>query len=143
MRKGTLGDTNTNNLARDNTPPFSRGVPTGADCPSRSTINANACLSLPSHPTFYLLADPPRAVAAVPCVLFGDRYGAKIFAKGDRHEGMYRDDKRNGWGKYVWANGDKYIGEWHQGMMHGRGTFSWQKVRACARGRPFHGVVVL
>lgn len=50
---------------------------------------------------------------------------------------MYRDDKRNGWGKYVWANGDKYIGEWHQGMMHGRGTFSWQKVR----GRSFSWVV--
>ena len=41
-------------------------------------------------------------------------YGIKEFAKGDRHEGMYMDDKRNGWGKYVWANGDKYIGEWFQ-----------------------------
>ena len=87
-------------------------------------------------------ATPFVCVCVCVCA-FGDRYGAKIFAKGDRHEGMYRDDKRNGWGKYVWANGDKYIGEWHQGMMHGRGTFSWQKVRARARGRPFLGVVVL
>ncbi len=53
-----------------------------------------------------------------------------MFTKGDRHEGMYVDDKRNGWGKYMWANGDKFIGHWINGMMHGRGTFTWAKVHA-------------
>ena len=32
-------------------------------------------------------------------------YGIKVFAKGDRHEGYYSNDKRNGFGTYYWANG--------------------------------------
>ncbi len=46
-----------------------------------------------------------------------NRYGTKVFARGDRHEGMYLKDKREGWGVYCWANKDKYVGEFKTGQV--------------------------
>lgn len=36
----------------------------------------------------------------------------KAFANGDRHEGEYCLDLRQGSGTYHWANGDCYEGDW-------------------------------
>ena len=36
----------------------------------------------------------------------------KAFANGDRHEGDYCLDLRQGRGTYHWANGDCYEGDW-------------------------------
>lgn len=36
----------------------------------------------------------------------------KVFANGDRHEGEYCLDLRQGCGTYHWANGDCYEGDW-------------------------------
>ena len=36
----------------------------------------------------------------------------KAFANGDRHEGEYCLDLRQGCGTYHWANGDCYEGDW-------------------------------
>jgi hypothetical protein len=43
-------------------------------------------------------------------------YGVKVFAKGDRHEGYYLNDKRSGFGTYFWANGDRFKGNWSEGV---------------------------
>ena len=38
-------------------------------------------------------------------------FKTSIYKKsGDRHEGYYKDGKRDGHGIYLWANGDKYSG---------------------------------
>lgn len=39
-------------------------------------------------------------------------WGMKAFANGDRHEGEYCLDLRQGCGTYHWANGDCYEGDW-------------------------------
>lgn len=39
-------------------------------------------------------------------------WGMKAFANGDRHEGEYCLDLRQGSGTYHWANGDCYEGDW-------------------------------
>ena len=49
-------------------------------------------------------------------------FKTSIYKKsGDRHEGYYKDGKRDGHGVYLWANGDKYSGMWRAGLMHGTG----------------------
>ena len=51
-------------------------------------------------------------------------FKTSIYKKsGDRHEGYYKDGKRDGHGVYLWANGDKYSGMWSAGWMHGIGRF--------------------
>jgi len=53
-------------------------------------------------------------------------YGIMKFPhSGDRHEGNYRQGKRDGLGVFLWANGDKYSGHFKQGVMHGYGRFEW------------------
>ena len=49
-------------------------------------------------------------------------YGIKHFACGDVHDGMYRKDKRHGFGSYKWNDGDQYVGQWQHGRMFGRGV---------------------
>ena len=41
------------------------------------------------------------------------------WANGDRYEGQWDGDKRNGKGTKHFANGDKYEGEWVDGQMTG------------------------
>ena len=38
-----------------------------------------------------------------------------LFANGNKYEGEYKDNKKNGKGTYIYANGDKYKGEWKNG----------------------------
>lgn len=48
-------------------------------------------------------------------------WGMKAFANGDRHEGEYCLDLRQGCGTYHWANGDCYEGDWE---VRGRVVFA-------------------
>ena len=41
---------------------------------------------------------------------------------GDKYEGGWKDDKRNGKGTTVYLNGDKYAGNWKDDKKHGFGT---------------------
>ena len=50
----------------------------------------------------------------------------KIFKCGDRHEGIYAEGKREGYGVYVWTSGDMYEGMWKGGRMAGRGIKTLQ-----------------
>ncbi|MEY4861289.1 MAG: hypothetical protein RL059_988, partial [Bacteroidota bacterium] len=52
---------------------------------------------------------------------FTEGSGTRTFSNGDRHDGGYSNDQRNGFGSYYWSNGDQYHGEWRQGMMCGSG----------------------
>lgn len=46
-------------------------------------------------------------------------YGIMKFPhSGDRHEGNYRQGKRDGLGVFLWANGDKYSGHFKQGLVY-------------------------
>lgn len=62
-------------------------------------------------------------IHSVSLIIFFDRWhddkahgwGMKTFANGDRHEGEYCLDLRQGCGTYHWANGDCYEGDWEVG----------------------------
>ena len=41
--------------------------------------------------------------------------------KGDRYEGEWKDDKRNGQGKYFWPSGNRYEGEFKDDKISGQG----------------------
>ena len=45
------------------------------------------------------------------------------YANGDKFEGQWKDDLRNGYGRLTFAKaGDFYEGEWQNDTMHGRGV---------------------
>ena len=41
--------------------------------------------------------------------------GIHIYPDGLTYEGMYRDDKKTGFGFYFWTDGRKYEGWWFKG----------------------------
>jgi len=45
-----------------------------------------------------------------------------VSASGDVYEGEWKQDKREGKGKWQYHNGDKYSGEWKGDMRHGHGV---------------------
>ena len=49
-------------------------------------------------------------------------WGARTLFAGDRYEGGFSNDKRNGYGVYVWASGDSYAGPWKDDSVAGRAT---------------------
>ena len=51
-------------------------------------------------------------------------YGVYEWNNGDKYEGNYRNNKKEGRGKYFWAsNGDCYEGEYMDNLKHGHGIF--------------------
>ena len=38
------------------------------------------------------------------------------------YEGLYHDDKRQGYGEMFWVDGTTYKGNWMHGAQHGKGT---------------------
>ena len=42
-------------------------------------------------------------------------YGILIFSDGNRYEGHFVNDKREGLGKYFWRDGRVYDGQWKDG----------------------------
>jgi hypothetical protein len=49
-------------------------------------------------------------------------WGTRTLFAGDRYEGGFAGDKRNGYGIYVWASGDSYAGPWKDDALAGRST---------------------
>ena len=47
-------------------------------------------------------------------------------SSGGTYDGQYKDDKKEGKGKYVWSNGDWYEVEWKSGLRHGQGVYVWK-----------------
>tara|TARA_R110002096_G_scaffold238027_6_gene429365 strand:+ start:3812 stop:4573 length:762 start_codon:yes stop_codon:yes gene_type:complete len=48
--------------------------------------------------------------------------GTYYFLNGDRYEGNYLKDRREGTGTYYWASGDRYEGEWLNDKRNGYGV---------------------
>lgn len=46
-------------------------------------------------------------------------WGARSAFAGDRYEGGFSKDRRNGYGIYVWASGDSYAGPWKDDALTG------------------------
>jgi len=56
--------------------------------------------------------------------------GIKVMPNGDRYEGDFSNDYRNGHGIYVWGDktqwaGDRYEGEYQRDLRHGWGVYQW------------------
>ena len=57
--------------------------------------------------------------------------GVKIWAaSGDRFEGLFADDKREGQGAYFWGpgslwTGERYMGAYLNDVRHGQGVYEW------------------
>jgi hypothetical protein len=49
-------------------------------------------------------------------------WGTRSLFAGDRYEGGFSNDKRNGYGVYTWASGDSYAGPWKDDAVAGRAT---------------------
>ena len=51
------------------------------------------------------------------------KHGAGIFQweSGNKFEGNYWMDLREGYGRMDWNDGSYYEGEWHEGLQHGQG----------------------
>eukprot|EP00746_Dinoflagellata_sp_MGD_P071545 gnl/MRDRNA2_/MRDRNA2_29125_c0_seq1.p1 gnl/MRDRNA2_/MRDRNA2_29125_c0~~gnl/MRDRNA2_/MRDRNA2_29125_c0_seq1.p1 ORF type:complete len:510 (+),score=105.35 gnl/MRDRNA2_/MRDRNA2_29125_c0_seq1:129-1658(+) len=49
--------------------------------------------------------------------------GVTILVSGDRFEGTYQNNKKQGFGTQFWTNGDVYRGYWEDDKMHGRGEY--------------------
>jgi hypothetical protein len=49
-------------------------------------------------------------------------WGERSVFAGDRYEGGFALDRRNGFGLYVWASGDSYAGPWKDDAITGRAT---------------------
>lgn len=47
------------------------------------------------------------------------RWGAQSKWAGESYEGQYQRDLREGYGVYFWANGDKFSGTWKQNLRYG------------------------
>ena len=45
---------------------------------------------------------------------------------GDRYEGDYKNDKREGKGIYCWKDGSKYEGDWKNSLKEGKGIYIWK-----------------
>ena len=47
-------------------------------------------------------------------------------SKGDRYEGDWKNDKREGKGIHYWNNrGDRYEGDWKNDAKEGKGAYYW------------------
>jgi hypothetical protein len=49
-------------------------------------------------------------------------WGARTLFAGDRYEGGFAADRRNGFGVYVWSSGASYAGPWKDDAITGRST---------------------
>jgi len=49
----------------------------------------------------------------------------KLWADGEKFEGTYNNDRRNGIGRYQFADGTAYQGDFKDGPYHGAGSMTW------------------
>ena len=57
-------------------------------------------------------------------------WGDKTPWAGDRYEGEYRRDLRHGWGVFQWSNGDRYEGQWQDDLRMGLSVMETRRVQA-------------
>ena len=48
-----------------------------------------------------------------------------ILTDGEKHEGAWLNDERNGPGICIFKDGSEYDGEWCRGFAHGPGNMTW------------------
>ena len=53
-------------------------------------------------------------------------HGVLINEKGDRYEGRFSSDLKEGQGNESYMNGDSYEGEFKKGKRHGNGVYYWK-----------------
>ena len=55
--------------------------------------------------------------------------GVKAWPSGDRYEGEFVEDRKEGNGAYTWGRGqwqgERYVGEYLNDLRHGTGTYTW------------------
>jgi hypothetical protein len=55
--------------------------------------------------------------------------GVKAWPSGDRYEGEFVEDRKEGKGTYTWGRGqwqgERYVGEYLNDLRHGTGTYTW------------------
>ena len=52
--------------------------------------------------------------------------GVYLYVNGNRYEGDWANDKKNGKGSYTYfTTGEKYEGQWVDGEKHGYGSYSY------------------
>lgn len=44
-------------------------------------------------------------------------FGISMYSVGEKYKGEWKNDKKNGLGKYIWADGSWYYGEWKEGVI--------------------------
>lgn len=70
------------------------------------------------HPALRMLTPfPPRPVCHLP--------GTYIFPNGNKYEGEWVDDVKEGYGVLVYVNGERYEGYWKHDKAHGKGTLTY------------------
>ena len=52
-------------------------------------------------------------------------YGVLTYVNGERYEGYWRNDKAHGKGTLTYSQGDRYIGDWAAGKKHGTGELHY------------------
>ena len=52
-------------------------------------------------------------------------YNSKEYENGDRYEGYFKEDKKEGFGKYYYNNGNIYEGEFKNDIVEGKGIFNF------------------
>jgi hypothetical protein len=62
--------------------------------------------------------------APLPSVAPSTTHRKETYADGNIYEGEWKDDKRNGRGKYTKVNGNVYEGEWKDDKRSGRGKYT-------------------
>ena len=52
-------------------------------------------------------------------------YGVLTYVNGERYEGYWKNDKAHGKGTLTYSQGDRYIGDWAAGKKHGTGELHY------------------
>ena len=53
--------------------------------------------------------------------------GKNTYMNGDRYDGTWKNDVRDGYGTQYFASGDKYEGAWANNAMYGAGIYSFAR----------------
>jgi hypothetical protein len=53
-------------------------------------------------------------------------YGIMVWEDGTKYEGNFLDNDFEGKGVYYWKDKRKYEGDWKRNMMHGQGLYTWK-----------------
>ena len=53
------------------------------------------------------------------------------YNNGEKYDGKWKNDKKEGKGIFYYFNGDKYDGEWKDDKKEGKGTFYYKNGKSC------------